>query len=80
VLGVDAFDEIGRARAFVDKYGLTYPQLRDGAGDTRERFGILGFPETFVIDRKGRIAAFARGPVGDDFMRERVVPLLREPS
>ena len=80
VLGVDAFDEIGRARAFVDRYGLTYPMLRDGAGDTRERFGILGFPETFVIDRAGRIAAFARGPVGEDFMRENVVPLLREPA
>src|ERR687895_2580474 len=78
VLGVDAFDEIGRARAFVDRYGLTYPMLRDGAGDTRERFGILGFPETFVIDRRGRIAAFARGPVGEDFMRENVIPLLRE--
>jgi cytochrome c biogenesis protein CcmG/thiol:disulfide interchange protein DsbE len=78
VLGVDAFDEIGRARAFVDRYGLTYPMLRDGAGDTRERFGILGFPETFVIDREGRIAALARGPVGDEFMRQRVLPLLRE--
>jgi cytochrome c biogenesis protein CcmG/thiol:disulfide interchange protein DsbE len=78
VLGVDAFDEIGSARAFVDRYGLTYPMLRDGAGETRERFGILGFPETFVIDREGRIAAIARGPVGEEFMRERVVPLLRE--
>jgi cytochrome c biogenesis protein CcmG, thiol:disulfide interchange protein DsbE len=78
VLGVDAFDEIGRARAFVDEYGLTYPMLRDGAGSTRERFGILGFPETFVIDREGRIAAFSRGPVDAEFMRERVAPLLRE--
>ncbi len=80
VLGVDAFDEIERARAFVDEYGLEYPMLRDGNGSTRESYGILGFPETFVIDREGRIAAFARGPVGDDFMRERVVPLLREPA
>jgi cytochrome c biogenesis protein CcmG, thiol:disulfide interchange protein DsbE len=78
VLGVDAFDEIGRARAFVDEYGLTYPMLRDGEGSTRESFGILGFPETFVIDRQGRIAAVERGPVDAQFMRERVAPLLRE--
>jgi cytochrome c biogenesis protein CcmG, thiol:disulfide interchange protein DsbE len=78
VLGVDAFDEIGRARAFVDEYGLTYPMLRDGEGSTRESFGILGFPETFVIDREGRIAAVERGPVDAQFMRERVAPLLRE--
>jgi cytochrome c biogenesis protein CcmG/thiol:disulfide interchange protein DsbE len=78
VLGVDAFDEIGRAREFVDDYGLEYPMLRDGEGSTRERFGIVGFPETFVIDREGRIAAIERGPVDADFMRERVAPLLRE--
>lgn len=80
VLGVDAFDEIGRARAFVREYGLTYPMLRDGAGDSRESFGIVGFPETFVIDRAGRIAAVQRGPVGEEFMREQVVPLLRQQS
>jgi len=78
VLGVDAFDEIGRARAFVDEYGLTYPMLRDGDGSTREQFGIVGFPETFVIDRQGRIAAIERGPVDAEFMRRRVAPLLRE--
>jgi cytochrome c biogenesis protein CcmG, thiol:disulfide interchange protein DsbE len=78
VLGVDAFDEVGHARAFVEEYGLTYPMLRDGEGATRETYGILGFPETFVIDREGRIAAVARGPVDARFMRQRVVPLLRE--
>jgi cytochrome c biogenesis protein CcmG/thiol:disulfide interchange protein DsbE len=78
VLGVDALDEVGRARAFVDEYGLTYPMLRDGDGSTRESFGLIGFPETFVIDREGRIAAVERGPVTAEFMRERVAPLLRE--
>jgi cytochrome c biogenesis protein CcmG, thiol:disulfide interchange protein DsbE len=80
VLGVDAYDEIGHARAFVREYGLTYPMLRDGEGATRETYGILGFPETFVIDRRGRIAAAARGPVDEQFMRERVEPLLRQSS
>jgi cytochrome c biogenesis protein CcmG, thiol:disulfide interchange protein DsbE len=80
VLGVDALDEIGHARAFIDEYGLTYPMLRDGDGSTREPFGILGFPETFVIDRHGRVAAVQRGPVDDGFMRERVEPLLRRQS
>ena len=31
-----------------------------------------------MIDRRGRIAAVVRGVVDDEFMRERVVPLLRE--
>jgi cytochrome c biogenesis protein CcmG, thiol:disulfide interchange protein DsbE len=78
VLGVDVQDVDGDARAFAKKYGLTYPMLRDGPGDTRDDLGILGLPETFVIDRRGRIAAVRRGAVDDKFMREQVAPLLKE--
>jgi cytochrome c biogenesis protein CcmG, thiol:disulfide interchange protein DsbE len=78
VLGIDVQDVSGDARAFAAKYDLTYPMLRDGPGDTRDDFGILGLPETFVIDRRGRIAAIQRGEVDEEFMREKVVPLLKE--
>jgi cytochrome c biogenesis protein CcmG/thiol:disulfide interchange protein DsbE len=78
VLGVDVQDISGDARAFVDEFGLTYPMLRDGPGDLRDDFGILGLPETFVVDRRGRIAAVVRGVVDERFMREQVVPLLNE--
>jgi cytochrome c biogenesis protein CcmG, thiol:disulfide interchange protein DsbE len=80
VLGVDVLDVTGDARDFIGEYGLTYPMLRDGEGDTQEPFGIAYFPETFVIDRQGRVAAVRRGPVDERFMREQVVPLLREPA
>ena len=78
VLGVDVQDISGDARAFVDEFSLTYPMLRDGPGDLRDDFGILGLPETFVVDRRGRIAAVVRGVVDERFMREQVVPLLNE--
>jgi cytochrome c biogenesis protein CcmG, thiol:disulfide interchange protein DsbE len=80
VLGVDVQDVTGDARDFIAKYKLTYPMLRDGEGLTRESFAIIGFPETFVLDRRGRIAAVRRGPVDERFMRERVLPLLQEPA
>ncbi|MGH2803218.1 MAG: TlpA family protein disulfide reductase, partial [Thermoleophilaceae bacterium] len=70
----------GDAQAFVEDFDLTYPMLRDGEGSTREAFAILGLPETFVIDRQGRVAAVRRGPVDERFMRERVAPLLEEPA
>lgn len=78
VLGVDVQDVDADALDFIGEYGLTYPMLRDGPGDTRDELGIVGLPETFVIDRQGRVAAVQRGPVDDEFMREQVVPLLRE--
>ena len=78
VVGVAVQDLTDDSRRFISEYGLTYPMLRDGEGITRETYAIIGFPETFVIDRRGRIAAVRRGPVDDRFMRGQVLPLLRE--
>jgi cytochrome c biogenesis protein CcmG, thiol:disulfide interchange protein DsbE len=80
VLGVDVLDVDSDARAFAKRYGLTYPSVRDGDGDSRRSFGVNGQPETIVVDRRGRIAATFRGPVTDAAL-QRVIPrLLREPS
>jgi len=78
VLGVDVLDVTSDAQEFIDKYGLTYPQLRDKDGSTQDELGIVAYPETFVIDRGGQIAASRRGPVDDAFMRETVMPLVRQ--
>jgi cytochrome c biogenesis protein CcmG, thiol:disulfide interchange protein DsbE len=80
VLGVDVLDVSSDARAFARQYGLSYPMLRDKGGDTLDDFGVIAYPETFVIDRSGRIAASRRGPVDERFLRQRVLPLLRERS
>jgi cytochrome c biogenesis protein CcmG, thiol:disulfide interchange protein DsbE len=80
VLGVDSLDVVSDARAFMRKYGLDYPMLHDGDGHSQQRFGITGYPETFVIDRRGRVAAVRRGTVDDSFMSRAVLPLLKERS
>jgi cytochrome c biogenesis protein CcmG, thiol:disulfide interchange protein DsbE len=80
VLGVNVLDVSSDARAFVGKYGLTYPMLRDGGGETGKEFGVIGYPETFVIDRRGRIVAGTRGPVDEADLRRQVLPLLEETS
>ena len=78
VLGVDVLDVTGDAQDFIDEYGLTYPMLKDKAGDALESFGVVAYPETFVIDRDGRIRAVRRGPIDEAFMRTEVAPLLEE--
>jgi cytochrome c biogenesis protein CcmG/thiol:disulfide interchange protein DsbE len=75
VLGVDVLDVTADARAFVRRYKLSYPMLRDREGETQGSYGVNGYPETFVIDRRGRIAAARRGPVDDRFL-ERTLPRL----
>ena len=80
VLGVDALDVSSDAQAFARRYRLTYPLVHDGSGSAARRYGTRGFPETFVIDRRGRVAALQRGPVDDAFLRRTVPRLLDEPA
>lgn len=64
VLGVDAQDFAGDARRFMRRYGITYPVVRDGPGGVLSDWGIEGFPETFFVDRRGRIVGeHFQGPV-----------------
>jgi cytochrome c biogenesis protein CcmG/thiol:disulfide interchange protein DsbE len=78
VLGVDILDVTADARDFAREYKLSYPMLRDGDGDSLDDWGVVAYPETFVIDRRGRIAASRRGPVDDAFLRAEVLPLVEE--
>jgi cytochrome c biogenesis protein CcmG/thiol:disulfide interchange protein DsbE len=80
VLGIDVLDVSDDALGFARRYKLSYPLLRDGSGKTQAALGVLAYPESFVVDRQGRIAASRRGPVDDRFLREKVVPLLGERS
>jgi cytochrome c biogenesis protein CcmG/thiol:disulfide interchange protein DsbE len=80
VVGIDVLDVSDDARKFVARYGLDYPQLRDGDGSHLKRFDVVGYPETVVIDRRGRIAATQRGPVDERFFAVKVAPLLKEPA
>ena len=76
VLGVDMLDVTADAQEFIAEYKLTYPMLKDKDGEGLEKFGVVQYPETFVIDRQGRIAAVQRGPVDENFMQTKVEPLL----
>ena len=80
VLGVDVLDVDSDARDFIREYGLTYPMLRDKEGATQSDYGVIGYPETFVIDRRGRVAALRRGPVDEAWLQANVAPLLEEPA
>ena len=55
VLGIDAQDFRGDARRFAKRYKITYPIVYDGKGSTLGKWGVTGFPETFFVDRSGRL-------------------------
>ncbi len=63
VVGVNTDEGRGDARVarFVDQIGVTFPIWRDPANRFADEFRVLGPPETFLIDREGRIARHWRG-------------------
>jgi cytochrome c biogenesis protein CcmG, thiol:disulfide interchange protein DsbE len=64
-LGVDYHDLDSDARRFVRFHSLTFPMLEDGSGNVTSRYGISQVPETYVLDRQGRVVAHLRGPITD---------------
>jgi len=61
VLGVNSQDLRSDARRFAERYGLTYPLVHDGPGRSLGRYGLVAFPETWWVDREGRLVAYAQG-------------------
>lgn len=76
VLGIDTLDVKSDALNFIREHHLTYPQLDDRDGTSIKKLGTVQYPESFVVDKQGRITAIERGPVDDAWVRAHVLPLL----
>ncbi len=68
VLGVTVSDASDDSKAFMRKYGISFPSLRDVDGELAEDFGTTGVPESFAVDAEGRIVAVSTGQVSREFV------------
>ena len=80
VLGVTYLDDSNDATRFVRAHHLSFPVIRDVNSKLVPSLGTTGVPETFVIDRQGRIAAVRRYPVDAAWLARTLTPILAEPS
>jgi cytochrome c biogenesis protein CcmG/thiol:disulfide interchange protein DsbE len=76
LVGVDFEDTAGSARDYVHNVGLSYPVVEDTNSRTALAFGIRGIPETFLIDRSGRIADRVIGAVSADTLAKKIDAVL----
>ena len=60
-VGVTYRDAKGASLAFIKEYGITYPNGVDERGRISGDYGVTAVPETYVIDREGRLAWFQIG-------------------
>ena len=72
VVGVDTKDFRRDARGFAERFGLTFPLVYDGPGSIASDWGLTGVPETYVIDRQGRVIESFVGAVNSDEDRARL--------
>jgi len=80
IVGVTYLDNSSDSQRFVREYHLTYPVLRDVDGNFVRSFGTTGVPETFVIDRAGKIAAVRRYAVSNQWLAQTLPSILTRRS
>lgn len=78
VLGAGVDDLTSDAQAFVRRYKLTYPIVKYGSDNATEDFGTRYMPESFLLDRRGRIVALQRYQVDDKWLNKHIPPVLTE--
>ena len=77
VLGVDVNDPTSDARKFARKFKLTYPLVHDNHNVTSPKYGLTGLPETFFIDRSGKLVGHVAAAIDAADLRDGVEQALK---
>jgi cytochrome c biogenesis protein CcmG/thiol:disulfide interchange protein DsbE len=78
VVGVNFQDKEEPAKRFLTQFGHTFPNAPDPAGRVSVDYGVYGVPETYFIDKKGRLRFKQVGPVSDELLKSQIERLLAE--
>jgi cytochrome c biogenesis protein CcmG/thiol:disulfide interchange protein DsbE len=78
VLGVTYLDNSSDSEQFVHQHGITYPVVRDVSGSFVKAFGTTGVPETFVVNRQGRIVALRRYQLAGTWLQQTMTRVLAQ--
>ena len=75
-VGLAIWDEVGDTLRYIDRYGVTYPNIIDERGTTAVTYGVRGVPEKFFLDTDGTILRKVNGPLSKEQLREIIDSLL----
>ena len=76
-LGVNIQDTDEGARRFIQEFDITYPNGRDPQSRIAIDYGVYGIPETFFLDREGRITYKHIGALGAETLVQKIVEASR---
>jgi cytochrome c biogenesis protein CcmG/thiol:disulfide interchange protein DsbE len=75
-LGVDVQDFTSDARKFLAELDVPYASARDGGDSTYANYGLSGLPETYYLDRDGRIVSHSLGAISRRELEQKLAPAL----
>jgi cytochrome c biogenesis protein CcmG, thiol:disulfide interchange protein DsbE len=78
VVGVNYQDKDEPAKRFLTQFGHTFPNAPDPGSRVSVDYGVYGVPETYFIDKKGRVRFKQVGPVSDETLKSQIERLLAE--
>jgi cytochrome c biogenesis protein CcmG/thiol:disulfide interchange protein DsbE len=79
MLGINYKDKPENARRFIGRYGNLFAAVgADSSGRASIDWGVYGVPETFIVDRDGRIAFKLVGPITADNIESTLKPELEK--
>ena len=77
--GINYKDKKNDAVAWLKQLGDPYQRIgQDLSGRVGIEWGVYGVPETYVVDREGRIRYRHVGPVLPNAMRDNILPMIEE--
>jgi cytochrome c biogenesis protein CcmG/thiol:disulfide interchange protein DsbE len=77
-LGVDWVDVEPEARKYLVRYDITYPNGPDLGSRIGGAYKLTGVPETFFIDKAGRVDYYKLGPLTQSELTARLDSLLAQ--
>jgi cytochrome c biogenesis protein CcmG/thiol:disulfide interchange protein DsbE len=80
IVGVTYLDNSVASEQFVRQEHISYPVLRDVSGNFVRSFGTTGVPETFVINRQGKIQALRRYQLNSTWLKQTLPHILAQPA
>jgi len=79
IYGMDYKDQRSEALAWLREWGNPYSVVAvDELGRVGINYGVYGVPETYVIDKAGVIRYKQIGPIREDILEKKILPLVRE--
>ncbi|WP_375206138.1 DsbE family thiol:disulfide interchange protein [Hyphococcus sp.] len=79
IYGLNWKEKPGEGKAWLDRLGNPYTKVGDDqAGRVAIDLGVTGAPETFVIDKEGRVRYRVAMPITEAYWNDKLAPMIEE--